>query len=74
MHDKYGKLAMTVEEAAAFTGIGRNTLRDLISTKKIPVLRVGRKILIRTDTLENFLQLNDGRNLRSTTQLIAAEK
>lgn len=74
MHDKYGKLAMTVAEAAAFTGIGRNTLRDLISTKKIPVLRVGRKILIRTDTLENFLQLNDGRNLRSTTQLIAAEK
>ena len=74
MHEKYGKLAMTVEEAAAFTGIGRNTLRDLISTKKIPVLRVGRKILIRTDTLENFLQLNDGRNLRSTAQLIAAEK
>ena len=74
MREKHNRMAMTVEEASACTGIGRNTLRDLISTKKIPVLRVGRKILIRTDTLENFLQLNDGRNLRSTTQLIAAEK
>ena len=74
MHDQYGKLALSVDEASACTGIGRNTLRDLISSRKIPVLRVGRKILIRTDTLENFLQQNDGRDLRDTTQLIAAEK
>ena len=30
------KIAMTVEEAADFTGIGRNTLRQLISWKTIP--------------------------------------
>ena len=74
MRINHEKLALTVEEASAYTGIGRNTLRDLISSRKIPVLRVGRKILIRTDTLENFLQQNDGRNLRSTAQLIAVEK
>ena len=74
MHEPYGKLALTVDEAAACTGIGRNTLRDLIRSRKIPVLRVGRKILIRTDTLENFLKQNDGRDLRSTRKLMAAEK
>ncbi len=74
MRENNEKLALTVEEASACTGIGRNTLRDLISSRKIPVLRVGRKILIRTDTLEHFLQQNDGRNLRSTAQLIAVEK
>ncbi len=74
MRETIEKLALTVEEAAVYTGIGRNTLRDLISSRKIPVLRVGRKILIRTDTLEHFLQQNDGRNLRCTAQLITVEK
>ena len=66
------KLAVSVEEAAAWTGIGRNTLRELISSRKIPVLRIGRKILIRTDTLENFLKLNDGRDLRGAVQHLAS--
>lgn len=68
------KMAMSVEEAAACTGIGRNTLRELISSRKIPVLRIGRKILIRTDTLERFLQVNDGKDLRRTAELSTAEK
>ena len=68
------KMAMSVEEAAACTGIGRNTLRELISSRKIPVLRIGRKILIRTDTLERFLQANDGKDLRRTAELSTAEK
>ena len=68
------KMAMSVEEAAECTGIGRNTLRELISSRKIPVLRIGRKILIRTDTLERFLKVNDGKDLRSTAQLSTVEK
>ena len=74
MRENRDKLAMSVEEAAAWTGIGRNTLRDLISTGKIPVLHVGRKILIRTAVLESFLQVNDGRDLRCAAQLFPAEK
>ena len=49
------KMAFTVDEAAAYTGLGRNTIRQLISWKKIPVLHIGRKIIIRRDTLEEFI-------------------
>ena len=37
------KIALSIEEAADYTGIGRNTLRDLVKWKKLPVLQVGRK-------------------------------
>jgi len=57
-------MAYTVDEAAEYTGIGRNTLRKLIEWNKLPVLKVGRKLLIRGDTLEAFIRLNEGRDLR----------
>ena len=40
------KIALSIEEAADYTGIGRNTLRKLVEWKKLPVLKVGRKVLI----------------------------
>ena len=58
------RIAYSIDEAAEFTGIGRNTLRKLIEWKKLPVLKVGRELLIRGDTLEAFLRLNEGRDLR----------
>ncbi len=30
------KIALSIEEAADYTGIGRNTLRDLVKWKKLP--------------------------------------
>ena len=45
------KIALSIEEAADYTGIGRNTLRQLVEWKKLPVLKVGRKVLIKTDIL-----------------------
>jgi excisionase family DNA binding protein len=48
------KIALSIEEAADYTGIGRNTLRNLVEWKKLPVLRVGRKVLIKTDTVQDF--------------------
>jgi excisionase family DNA binding protein len=65
------RIAMTLEEASKYTGIGRNTLRNLIAWDKLPVLRVGRKILIRTDMLDRFVELNEGRNLRKETDVRA---
>lgn len=59
------KLAYSIDEAAEFTGIGRNTLRKLIEWKKLPVLKVGRKLLIRGNTLETFIRMNEGRDLRN---------
>ena len=31
------KIALSIEEAADYTGIGRNTLRKLVEWKKLPV-------------------------------------
>ena len=57
-------LGMTIDEAAEISGIGRNTMRKLVEWGKLPVLKVGRKTIIRTDTLEQFMSANQGRNLR----------
>ena len=54
------KIALSIEEAADYTGIGRNTLRKLVEWKKLPVLKVGRKVLIKTDMLELFMEANEG--------------
>ena len=38
-------------------------VKGRISYGKLPVLKVGRKTIIRRDTLERFLTVNQGRNL-----------
>ena len=58
-------MGLTIEVAAECTGIGRNTMRKLVDWGKLPVLTVGRKTIIRRDTLERFMTVNQGRNLRS---------
>ena len=58
-----GKMGLTIEEAAESTGIGRNTMRKLIEWGKLPVLKVGRKTIIRKDALARFMEVNQGRNL-----------
>ena len=65
------KMAYSIDEAAECTGIGRNTLRKLIEWKKLPVLKVGRKLLIRADTIETFMELNEGNDLRNQSEVKA---
>ena len=48
------KMGLTIEEAAEMSGIGRNTMRKLVDWGKLPVLK---------DALENFMTVNQGRNL-----------
>ena len=60
------KLGMTIDEAAEISGIGRNTMRKLVEWGKLPVLKVGRKTIIRMDKLEQFLSVNQGRNPQSS--------
>lgn len=36
------KISISIEKAADYTGIGRNTLRKLVEWEKLPVLKVGR--------------------------------
>ena len=58
------KIAMTIEEASEYTGIGRNTMRNLVEWGKLPVLKIGRKVFIKSDILEKFMEVNEGKNLR----------
>lgn len=67
------KLGLTVEEAARYTGIGRNTLRNLINSGKLPVLRIGRKNIIRTDVLMKFMEMNEGTDLLNNDKVKSVE-
>ena len=66
-------IALTIDEASEYTGIGRNTLRQLIAWKKIPTLYIGRRILIRREILERFIDLNEGKDLRNKSSVVKAE-
>ncbi len=68
------KIALSIEEAAAYTGIGRNTLRKLVEWEKLPVLKVGRKVLIKSDILEKFMEVNEGKDLRDKSSVKAVTK
>ena len=58
------KIALSIEEVAECTGIGRNTWRELVKQNKLPVLKVWRKKKKKKDTLEMFMDANEGRDLR----------
>ncbi len=64
-----GKIGLTIDEAADYTGIGRKTLRRLVEWEKIPVLRIGRKSIIRTDVISTFMELNQGCDLLDRAQV-----
>ena len=68
------KIALSIEEAADYTGIGRNTLRNLVEWEKLPVLKVGRKVLIKSDILEKFMEVNEGKNLRDKSDVKAVTR
>ena len=68
------KIAMTIEEASEYTGIGRNNMRNLIEWGKLPVLKVGRKVLIKSDILEKFMEVNEGKNLRDKSDVKAVTR
>ena len=65
------KTGFTINEASDYSGIGRNTMRNLVSWGKLPVLKVGRKVIIRRDMLDTFMEVNQGRNLRNEAEVKA---
>ena len=68
------KIAMTIEETSEYTGIGRNTMRNLVEWGKLPVLKVGRKVLIKSDIFEKFMEVNEGKNLRDKSDVKAVTR
>lgn len=54
-------IALTIDEASEYTGIGRNTLRQLIAWQKIPTLYIGSRnyiILVTADIPEDYFPLD----------------
>jgi excisionase family DNA binding protein len=48
-------LTMTVDEAAARLGIGRNTAYDAAASGQLPTIRIGRRLLVPCAALERLL-------------------
>ncbi len=46
---------LSVEEAAAFLGIGRNTAYSAVKSGEIPSLRIGGRVLVPRAALERLL-------------------
>ena len=46
---------LTVEEAAALLGIGRNSAYQAVASGQLPVLRIGRRLLVPRAALERLL-------------------
>ena len=49
------KLTLTVDEAAICLGIGRNSAYEAIARGEIPVLRIGKRLLVPRAALERML-------------------
>ncbi|MGD0352552.1 MAG: helix-turn-helix domain-containing protein [Dehalococcoidia bacterium] len=54
------RLVLSVEEAAAALGIGKSTAFKYIREGKLPVKRLGRRILVPRDKLTKFLNQTEG--------------
>ena len=50
-----GKLTLTIEETAKLLGIGRQLAYDKVKTGEIPVLKIGRRLLVPRAALEKLL-------------------
>ena len=49
-------LYLSIEQAATYTGIGQNTLRDWLNSKDpMPYLAIGNRKLIQRDALSDYL-------------------
>ena len=47
---------LTRKEAQNILSIGKNTILELIHTKKLPALKIGNRIRIRKDDLIDFIE------------------
>jgi excisionase family DNA binding protein len=50
------RLTFTIEEAAKVLGIGRQLAYDRVKTGEIPVIKIGRRLLVPKKALEKLLE------------------
>jgi len=66
MEDK--RLTLTIEETAALLGIGRNLCYSRVKTGEIPVIKVGRRLLVPRRALLKLLDEPKPINLGPTSK------
>lgn len=62
------KLTLSVEETAKLLGIGRNLCYDRVKTGEIPVIRIGRRLLVPRKALEKLLAEPNPLNFTPTSK------
>ncbi|MDY6911485.1 MAG: helix-turn-helix domain-containing protein [Chloroflexota bacterium] len=62
------KLTLTIEETARLLGIGRNLCYDRVKMGEIPVIKVGRRLLVPRSALQNLLADPKPLNLTPTAK------
>jgi excisionase family DNA binding protein len=55
-HPGIPRLAYTIHETAAMTGLGVNTVRDLIAKHKIPVVNAGARVIVPLASITKYLE------------------
>ena len=50
------KLTLSIEEAAKVLGIGRNLCYERVKTGEIPVIKIGRRLVVPKKALEKLLE------------------
>jgi excisionase family DNA binding protein len=53
-----GKLTLTVDETAKILGIGRNSAYEAVARGEIPVIKIGKRLLVPKAALEKLLNCN----------------
>ncbi|MEK7352915.1 MAG: helix-turn-helix domain-containing protein [Chloroflexota bacterium] len=59
------KLTFTVNETAKILGIGRNSAYEAVARGEIPVIKVGKRLLVPKAALEKLLNGNQTNTARS---------
>ena len=62
------ELTLSVEEAARLLGIGRNLCYERVKTGEIPVIKIGRRLLVPRSALEKLLADPKPLNLTPTSK------
>ncbi|MEE1314512.1 MAG: helix-turn-helix domain-containing protein [Faecalimonas sp.] len=65
------KKFLSINETAEYSGIGRTTFRPLVGWGFVPATKIESKLVIRAETLDNFIRANEGKNFKNKYDLIA---
>ncbi len=58
------KLAVGMNEAAELCDVSPQLIRQWCTSGVLPYMRVGSKFIVRTDSLDEFLRINEGKDLK----------